>query len=154
MVSPFHCTDCGRCCRSIGRSITIERRITGRYYECQEGVHGEKFRAVVEEIYRECVPGGDGCPFLVWRSPEESRCACYPTRPRVCREFRCAHLRIFDSDGRERGRMVGGGSLVTEDGFLSSCWKALEPPQIDDQTWREVAGRALERAGYRGEWYD
>ncbi len=50
--------------------------------------------------------------------------------------------------------MVGGGSLVTEDGFLSSCWKALEPPQIDDQTWREVAGRALERAGYRGEWYD
>lgn len=154
MQTPFQCTDCGRCCRSIGRSITIERRVTGRHYDCREGVHGERFRASVEEDWRDAVPGSDGCPFLVWRSPGVSACACYPTRPRVCLEFRCARLRVYDSEGRERGRLVGRGFLMTEDDHLSTCWKTLEPARLDGQAWREVAMRALERAGYRGEWYE
>ncbi len=154
MATPFVCTDCGRCCRSIGRTITIERRVTGRQYDCRESVHGERFRATVKEEYRGTVPGSEGCPFLVWQSLGGSVCACYPTRPRVCREFRCARLRIYDTEGTVRGRLVGHGSLLTEDGRLLACWKTLEPARIDDPSWRDDAGRTLARAGYRGEWYD
>jgi len=154
MENLFRCRDCGRCCTSIGRTISIERRVTGRHYDCREGVHGERFRAVVEEDWRESVPGNEGLPLLVWRSPGVSACACYSSRPRVCREFRCARLRIYDGDGRERGRLVGRGSLLTDDERLAACWSTLAPVQIDDPDWRRVASRSLEREGYRGEWYE
>ena len=152
MASPFRCTDCGRCCASLGRSISIERRVTGRHYDCREAVRREPFRADVSEEHRLAVPSSAGCPFLVWPSPEQSACACHATRPRLCREYRCASMRIFDPDGSERGHVGGRRSLLTDDPALRAVWDAGEGEE--DAAWRERIGAAYAGAGYRVEWYD
>lgn len=154
MAVPFRCTDCGRCCVSIGRAITIERRLTGRHFDCREGVHGEAFRAEVDEAHRAAVPSDAGCPFLVRVGPDESACACYASRPRLCREYRCARLRIFDTEGGERGRVAGRGVLLTEDLSLGALWEENGPVVPEDAAWQERIDRALAAGGYRGEWYD
>ncbi len=152
MAVPFTCTDCGRCCASLGRSVSIERRVTGRHYDCREAVRRETFRAEVREEHRSAVPSPVGCPFLVWPSPERSACACHDTRPRLCREYRCASMRIFDADGTERGHVGGRRSLLTDDPALRALWDAGEG---DEETaWRERVDAALAGAGYRAEWYD
>ncbi len=154
MAVPFRCTDCGRCCVSLGRSITIERRLTGRHFDCREAVHGERFRAEVDEVHRGAVPARDGCPFLIWRAPGTSTCTCHASRPRVCREFRCARLRVCDGAGDECGRLVGRGSLLTDDPSLKNLWEELGPVGTDDAADRERIDRALMAGGYHGEWYD
>jgi uncharacterized protein len=152
MVVPFRCTDCGRCCVSLGRSISIERRVTGRHYDCREAVRTEAFRAEVSEEYRSAVPSSAGCPFLVRLSPERSACACYDTRPRLCREYRCASMRVFDRDGAERGHVGGRRSLLTDDAALRALWYPGDGEE--DAAWRERIEADLVRAGYGVEWYD
>ena len=152
MAVPFRCTDCGRCCASLGRSISIDRRVTGRHYDCREAVRRETFRAEVNEEHRASVPSTAGCPFLVRPSPERSACACYDTRPRLCREYRCASMRIFGSDGTERGHVGGRRSLLTDDPALRELWSPGDGE--DDARWRQGIEAALAGAGYRTEWYD
>lgn len=152
MAVPFRCTDCGRCCASLGRSISVERRVTGRHYDCREAVWREAFRAEVEEEHRSAVPSPTGCPFLVHLSPGRSTCACHATRPRLCREYRCASMRAFDRDGAERGHVGGRRSLLSDDPALQSLWDAGDGE--DDTTWRKRIETALVDAGYRVEWYD
>jgi hypothetical protein len=137
---------------SLGRSISIERRATGRHYECRENVRSEAFRAEVDEAHRAAVPSSAGCPFLVWLSPDRSACACHATRPRLCREYRCASMRVFDTDGTERGHVGGRRSLLTDEPALLALWDPGDGE--DDTAWRERIGAALAGAGYRVEWYD
>lgn len=152
MAVPFRCTDCGRCCVSLGRSISIERRVTGRHYDCREAVTSEAFRAEVSEEYREAVPSSAGCPFLVVTSPGASACACYETRPRLCREYRCASMRIFGPDGTECGHVGGRRSLLTDDPALLALW--APGAGEEDAAWRMRIEEVLVRAGYGVEWYD
>jgi len=152
MAVPFTCTDCGRCCASLGRSISIERRVTGRHYDCREGVRREAFRAEVTEEHRSAVPSSAGCPFLILPSPGRSACACHATRPRLCREYRCASMRVFDRGGVERGHVGGRRSLLTDDPSLGLLWDAGEGEE--ENAWRERMESALTGAGYRVEWYD
>lgn len=152
MAVPFICTDCGRCCVSLGRSITIERRVTGRHYDCREAVRRETFRAEVGDEHRGMVPSSAGCPFLVRPSPGQSICACHMTRPRLCREYRCASMRIFDRDGTERGHVGGRRSLLTDDPELRALWNAGEGEE--ENAWRERIESTFSGAGYRVEWYD
>ena len=152
MAVPFLCTDCGRCCASLGRSIAIERRVTGRHYDCSESVRREAFRAEVDEAHRGAVPASSGCPFLVWPAPGRSACACHATRPRLCREYRCASMRVYDRDGIERGHVGGRRSLLSDDETLLALWDTHE--DLDDGAWRERIDAAIASAGYRAEWYD
>jgi hypothetical protein len=152
MAVPFTCTDCGRCCASLGRSISIERRVTGRHYDCREAVRREEFRAEVDDEYREVVPASTGCPFLVWPSPGRSACACHGTRPRLCSEYRCASMRVYDRDGVERGHVGGRRSLLSDDPGLALLWDECE--NESDAAWRERIDALLAQAGYRAEWYD
>ncbi len=153
MAVPFRCTDCGRCCASLGRSISIERRVTGRHYDCREAVRRESFRAEVSEEHRLVVPSSAGCPFLVWPSTEQSACACHESRPRLCREYRCASMRVFDS--RRDGARARGRTPVPADGRSGRpgrCGTAGEGEE--DGAWRERIEAAYAGAGYRVEWYD
>jgi uncharacterized protein len=152
MGVPFRCTDCGRCCVSLGRSISIERRVTGRHYDCREAVRRESFRAEVGEEDRSVVPSSAGCPFLVRRSPEQWACACHESRPRLCREYRCASMRVYDRDGTERGHVGGRRSLVTDDPAVLALWDAGDGEE--DAAWRRRIERVYTEAGYRVEWYD
>lgn len=126
--------------------------MTGRHYDCREAVRRETFRAEVDEPYRQAVPSAAGCPFLVWPSPERSACACHETRPRLCREYRCASMRVYDRGGAERGHVGGRRSMLSDDQELLAIWDEGEGEE--DAAWRRRVDARLAAAGYRVEWYD
>ncbi|MFY9982201.1 MAG: YkgJ family cysteine cluster protein, partial [Methanoregula sp.] len=84
-------------------------------------------------------------------------CAIYPTRPRLCREFRCYHMVIFNARGEPAGRMVGRADIRTADPVLARIWndevKPLPSPTTprSDPAWLERVCAILTAHGYRGE---
>jgi len=166
MVS-FVCDHCGRCCISLGAYIRVERQLSERDYYCKNTLTGEVFPVHVapefaEEI-DEAITSGTatsrpGCIFLR-RNPDGPGqvCAIYPTRPRFCREFRCYHMVIFDSEGKSVGRMVGRADLQTSDPALAQIWnKQVKPMPCPsspggDPAWVEQVRKILAAQGYRGE---
>jgi len=136
-MAEFVCNGCGRCCRSFGAFIRIERQITDSDYYCRYGLTNEHFPvhvqpAFADEIADEFemsggVPGADekACPFLrPNKGGEGSVCAIYSTRPPVCREFYCYRMLIYDAaSGDVRGKVVGSYDLQTRDETLALLWK-------------------------------
>ena len=50
-------------------------------------------------------------------------CAIYPTRPNICREFKCYRMIIHDLlSGETRGKVIGINELRTHDEILISIW--------------------------------
>jgi hypothetical protein len=136
-MAEFVCNGCGKCCRSFGAFIRIERQVTDRDYYCRYGLTNELFPVHVQPEYAEEIAGefedGEGvagaekkaCPFLrPNKEDEEFVCAIYSTRPPVCREFRCYRMLIYDvASGEERGKVVGSYDLQTRDEALALLWK-------------------------------
>jgi len=136
-MAKFDCNWCGKCCASFGEFIKIERQLTDRDYYCRYGITGEIFPVHVQpefadEIEEEFLgsdpknPGipGKGCAFMK-KNPEGKgfACAIYPTRPTVCREFRCYRMLILHpSSGETRGKVIGINELRTKDENLAAIW--------------------------------
>ena len=165
MVS-FVCDHCGRCCTSLGAYIRIERQLSERDYYCKNTLTGEVFPVHVapefaEEIDEDSSSGTaasrPGCIFLR-RNPHGPGqiCAIYPTRPRLCREFRCYHMLIFNSRGEPAGRMVGRADIQTTDADLARIWNDMVKPlpspatPCGDPAWVEQVQKILAAHGYRG----
>ena len=99
-----------------------------------------------------------GCVFLR-RNPAGPGqvCAIYPTRPRLCREFRCYHMVIFNTRGEPAGRMVGRADIQTADPVLVRIWNdEVKPPPCpatpwDEPAWVQRVYAILAKHGYRGE---
>ena len=138
VMAQFDCDWCGKCCASFGEFITIERQLTDRDYYCRYGITGEIFPVHVlpgfaddvEEEFAEPSPQATasphkGCIFMK-KDPEGKgfACAIYPSRPTVCREFRCYRMLIYDpSSGEIRGKVIGINELRTHDQNLAAIWK-------------------------------
>ena len=163
----FVCNHCGKCCASLGPSIRIERQLSERDYYCKNTSAGEIFPVHVgaefaEEIDEEIASGNassrTGCIFLR-RDPHGPGqvCAIYATRPRLCREFRCYHMMIFNSEGKSVGRMVGRADIQTSDPALARIWNEqvkllpCPPSPGGDPAWVEQVQKILAAHGYRGE---
>ena len=157
----FDCSWCGKCCASFGAFIKIERQLTSRDYYCRYGIKNELFLAHIGGEYADTDPPGSkngepvkGCPFMR-KKPDGGgiACAIYATRPRICREFRCYRLVIYNSDGYECGRIMGTGDLKTADETLAQIWKEkMQPlPHNDDARWEKSVIACLAAHGYRGE---
>jgi uncharacterized protein len=157
----FDCNWCGKCCASFGAFIKIERELTSRDYYCRYGIKNELFLAHIERDYADSQPPisqeGEpvkGCPFMR-KNPDGNgiACAIYATRPRICREFRCYRMVIYNRDGRECGRIMGPGELKTADESLAQIWKEeIAPlPHLDDSRWGKSVIVCLAAHGYRGE---
>jgi len=158
----FECDRCGKCCRSFGEFIKIERKLTSRDYYCRYGIKNELFLAHIEADYADSQPPGSkegerlkGCPFIR-KSQNESgiSCAIYATRPQICRDFRCYRMVIYHKEGHECGRIMGRNDLKTTDGTLLQIWKehiAQRLPPHGDARWDTAVIEALARHGYRGE---
>ncbi|MDO8871557.1 MAG: YkgJ family cysteine cluster protein [Methanoregula sp.] len=157
----FDCTWCGKCCASFGAFIKIERQLTSRDYYCRYGIKNELFLAHIEGDYADSQPlsskegePAKGCPFMR-KNPNGNgiACAIYITRPRICREFRCYRMLIFNRDSQECGRIMGPGELKTDDETLAQIWKEeIKPlPHHDDARWEKLVIAALAAHGYRGE---
>jgi Fe-S-cluster containining protein len=157
----FDCSWCGKCCASFGAFIKIERQLTSRDYYCRYGIKNELFLAHIEGEYADTDPPGSkngepvkGCPFMR-KKPDGGgiACAIYATRPRICREFRCYRMVIYNRDGHECGRIMGTGKLKTADETLAQIWKEeiLPLPHNDDARWEKSVIASLATHGYRGE---
>lgn len=133
----FECDRCGKCCRSYGEFIRIERQLNDRDYYCRFGITNELFLAHVQSEYADAIaeeyeqagePGNDKnrkkCIFLQKdRNGKGFTCAIYPTRPLICREFQCYRMVIYNSGGQLCGRVLGRNELETTDEDLANIWK-------------------------------
>jgi Fe-S-cluster containining protein len=166
-MTSFLCDHCGKCCTSLGAYIKIERQLSEQDYYCKNTITGAAFPVHVapdfaEEIDEDVTSGAaasrPGCIFL-HRNPKGPGfvCAIYPTRPRLCRQFRCYHMVIFNSRGESAGRMVGRADIQTADSLLAKIWndevKPRPSPAIPDgdSAWVERVREILAEHGYRGE---
>jgi len=166
-MKPFVCDHCGKCCTSLGRYIHIERQLSEQDYFCKNTITGEVFPVHVtpefaEEIDEDFTSGSTasrpGCLFLR-RNPDGPGhvCAIHSTRPRLCREFRCYHMTIFNDEGKPVGRMVGRADIQTADSHLATIWKDTVKPILcqttprNDPAWVEQMQKILAAHGYRGE---
>ena len=136
-MAEFVCNGCGKCCRSFGAFIRIERQVTGSDYYCRYGLTGEHFPVHVQPAFADEIAdefemtggvfdaGEKACPFLrPNKEGEGSVCAIYSTRPPVCRAFRCYRMLIHDvASGVLRGKVVGSYDLQTHDETLALLWK-------------------------------
>lgn len=163
----FECTWCGKCCASFGQFIRIERQLNEKDYYCRYGVTGEVFPVHVlpeyagefaDEFDESGGPGGEKrknrCVFMHKKEDGEGfSCIIYPSRPQVCREFRCYRMLIYNREGRLCGRVVGRSNLVTEDGELLRIWneKIAGLPHNDDSGWERDAIALLSQNGYRAD---
>ena len=158
----FECDHCGKCCRSFGEFIKIERQLTSRDYYCRYGIKNELFLAHIEPDYADSQPPASkegepvkGCPFIRKNQIGSGiACAIYATRPQICREFRCYRMVILHRDGYECGRIMGRNELKTTDESLKQIWKeriSRQLPSHDDSRWEKAVIDALALHGYFGE---
>jgi len=177
MVS-FCCDNCGKCCVSLGSYITVERQLSERDYYCKNGITGELFLVHVQgdasgEIDDDFALSGPGvsglrksCVFLR-KNPLGSGqiCAIYPTRPKICQDFRCYHAVILNPADEIVGRMVGKSDINTSDPKLTIIWKDKIKPCFqpvnhspgekregfspEDSMWIEKVSSILEPFRYR-----
>jgi len=54
-MGTFECDRCGKCCRSFGAFITIERQLSSRDYYCRFGITREVFLAHIEPEYADAI---------------------------------------------------------------------------------------------------
>lgn len=140
-MAKFECNWCGKCCRSFGEFIKIERQLTERDYYCRYTITNELFLVHVQPQYAEEIadiletsdtdgspePGSDNhkaCIFML-KNPDGKgfACAIYPTCPAICREFKCYRLLVHHhSSGELRGRVMGINELKTTDEILAQIW--------------------------------
>lgn len=133
----FVCDHCGKCCRSFGEFITIERQLSSRDYYCRFGVTRELFLAHTEPEYADAIAeeyeqqegsreeiNRKKCIFLQKdRQSDGFSCAIYPARPHICREFQCYRMVIYNPRGELCGRVIGRNELKTTDEDLATLWK-------------------------------
>ncbi len=157
----FECDRCGKCCRSFGEFIKIERQLTSRDYYCRYGIKNELFLAHIDADYADSKPPSlkesetlKGCPFIRKNQIGSGiACAIYTTRPRICREFRCFRMVIYHPEGQECGRIMGRNELKTNDELLAQIWKesiAQQLPPHSDTRWETAVIDALAKHGYLG----
>ncbi len=170
-MAVFECNGCGKCCRSFGEFIRIERQLTERDYYCRYGITNDLFLVHVQPEYaddiadtfedRKPAPANmdKKCVFLL-KNPGGNGfvCAVYPTRPPVCREFRCYRMLIHNSGGEIVGKVIGQNEIRTQDNALAALWKEQVSPiphtdksHAPDLSWVKKVLDILDRHGYTGD---
>jgi uncharacterized protein len=133
---------------SLGKHIRIERSISPAQHYCRVAVTGELLPVAVQPQHRDLFSSGERdpswCPFLRKEDEGLFTCTIHGTRPRLCREFKCRTMLIYDRHGREAGYVKGRRSLVTEDPVLASAWREI-PGDMADGSLEET----LRKHGYR-----
>jgi Fe-S-cluster containining protein len=134
---------------SLGRHIRIERSISSAQHYCRIAITGELLPVTVSPQHRDLFFSGERdsswCPFLR-KGGDLYTCTIHETLPRLCREFRCRTMQIYDLDGQVAGYVKGRRSLISEDPNLASLWSEI-PADSGDDEMKEI----LKRQGYRAE---
>ena len=170
-MAEFICDWCGKCCRSFGEFIRIERKLTERDYYCRYGINHDLVLVHVQPEYADEVSRalldqnqGSGAPekkcIFLMKNPKGTGFACtiYPTRPPVCREFRCYRMLIHTREGQLVGRVIGQNEIRTADESLATIWKEhishlphSHKPNKPDPGWTTKVLAILGQHGYHGD---
>ena len=166
-MAAFICDRCGKCCVSLGQSITIERQLNDRDYYCRSKIDNAIFIARVDPAYREEIAdefaegktpqaGADKEPCRFLRKAPDGQgscCVIYATRPDVCRTFRCYRMIVRNREGAICGKVIGKNTLRTEDPVLETIWngEVLPVPCFDASAWARQVATVLAGHGYSAE---
>lgn len=146
----------------MGRYVKIKGSM-GPKYICVHELSKETVYATVEKPYRDTFDPDERdtppewCPFLQKGEREGTWvCIIHATRPRFCRDFVCAVMRIYTREGAEAGRVSEKFSLISADERLNALWKERIDPLIagNDPEWKAQAAEIIASEGYRLEVYD
>ncbi|OPX61737.1 MULTISPECIES: YkgJ family cysteine cluster protein [unclassified Methanoregula] len=169
-MAEFVCDWCGKCCRSFGEFIRIERQLTERDYYCRYGITNDlvlvhvqpEYAGEISDTFLNTQETGNQekkCLFLI-KNPEGNGfvCTVYPTRPPVCREFRCYRMLIHNREGKLVGRVIGQNEIRTSDEALETIWKEhishlphTQKPNEPDPGWNTQVMAILSQHGYCGD---
>lgn len=166
-MAAFECDLCGKCCVCLGPLIMIERQLSDRDYYCRCKIDNTLFSARVDPAYCEEIddafetgqdpdggPEKKPCVFLRKNQQGEGNiCAIYSTRPKVCRDFFCYRMIIYNPEGTVCGRVIGKNTIQTEDAGLEKIWVGLVAtiPYGDPAVWVKNVTEILAENGYRAD---
>lgn len=169
-MAEFVCDRCGKCCVSLGPHILIERQLNDRDYYCRSRIDNSLFLAHIDPEYSEEIadevskdrdpssgPEKKPCTFLRrCLHGTGNYCTIYSTRPKVCRDFRCYRMVIYDPEGNVCGRVIGKKTLRTENAALEGLWKEQisQVPHANPVLWNEKVSAILAKHGYRADGVD
>jgi Fe-S-cluster containining protein len=152
---------------SLGPHITIERQLNDQDYYCRSRIDNSIFLAhvdseyseeIADELSKECDPSSGSekkpCTFLrMSRHGGGNFCTIYSTRPKVCRDFRCYRMVIYNTEGKACGRVIGKNTLRTDDKTLEDLWgeRVSQVPYANPVLWNEKVSAILAERGYRGD---
>ncbi len=147
----------------MGRYVNIVGSTGPPRVICVHELGKETVYATVEKPYRNTFDPDERdtpkewCPFLQKGEHEGTFvCIIHATRPKFCRDFVCATMRIYTQDGVESGRVKGHFNLVSSDDRLNALWNERIKPLIarNDVDWKAQAAEIIESEGYRLEVYE
>jgi uncharacterized protein len=162
----FDCDRCGKCCINLGSIIQIECQLHDRDYYCRCIIDNSIFLAHVDQEFCDEIsdefadpatdtnPEKKPCRFLrKSRKGDGTVCSIYLTRPKICRDFRCYHMLIYNRDGKICGNVRGKNTLHTEDAVLGNLWngQVVQVSCGDTNAWTKTVARILADHGYRSE---
>jgi hypothetical protein len=138
---------------SLGRHIRIERSLSSVQHYVRDSVTGDLILVAIHPDQRALYAEGEcdptWCPFLRKDADGIFNCTIYETRPKICQDFRCRTMVIYDREGREVGHISGKTSLSTADPALAVLWQDLAGiTKKDDSSWIETVRCGLQRHGY------
>jgi uncharacterized protein len=166
-MAEFVCDRCGKCCTSLGPHITIERQLNDQDYYCRSRIDNSIFlvhvdpeygEEIADEFSKECdsPSGSEKKPCMFLRRSRHGAgnfCTIYSTRPKVCRDFRCYRMVIYNPEGKVCGRVIGKNTLRTEDTALADLWREriTQVPHANPVLWNEKVSAILGENGYRAD---
>lgn len=192
-MASFDCSWCGKCCMSFGEFIDIERKLSERDYYCRYGITNELFLVHIQPEYADEIAEvfedkditkseehKNRCIFMQKnKNGKGVVCVIYPTRPTICKEFRCYRMLIQNPKGELVGKVIGHNELKTTDEELKEIWKDhiaplphpihsehhLNHPQalhyanelhapdfhIQDKEWMDTVVKVLADHGFHGD---
>ena len=166
-MAAFECDRCGKCCVSLGPHILIERQLNDRDYYCRCNIDNSIFLAHVDREYCDEIadefevagnspagPEKKPCVFLRKdRQGDGALCTIYSTRPKICMDFRCYRMLIYNRAGNLSGRVIGKNTLRSEDTALNNLWneRVAPVPYGDTAAWIAKVTALLAEQSYRAE---
>ena len=154
---PFRCYKCGKCCTTLGRSITIEqiteREVIGKSAITGEKMHLQHTQELNEKLKNESVfvTYPDACPFLRQETETAWHCLAYAVMPSHCKALECYAMLILHSDGSVAGKVRAKRTLSTEDTTLKELYETdlMHISAKEDVVWQREAKKILVSKGYK-----
>jgi hypothetical protein len=154
---PIRCYKCGKCCTTLGHSITIEQttstEIIGKSAITGEKIHIPRTTNLDDAFADRSIftQYPDACPFLHQENENIWICLAYTAMPSHCKALECYVMLILHPDGSVAGKIRAKRTLATEDPSLKELYDTVLVgiPAKEDVVWHKKARKVLISNGYK-----